>query len=56
MRYDHDSAYVAEILRAMPRDLSQEEFRHRCRYRIYAGWQAEVIEAERRYFEPIQLP
>lgn len=47
----YDESYVEEILAAMPRGLTLEEFMARCRPDINGGCKHEVIEAGRRYFK-----
>jgi hypothetical protein len=42
--------YVREILHDMPAGLNRQQFRARCIPDINAGYRAEVVEAERRYF------
>jgi hypothetical protein len=45
-----DMKYVKEILAAMPRGLTREQFDERCRADVNAGYDDEVAEAMRVYF------
>jgi hypothetical protein len=46
-----DESYVAEILRAMPKGITAEEFMTRCQPDINAGYGAEVEAAFDRSFK-----
>lgn len=51
MSDDFLESYVREILAAIPPGLTRAQFRKRCQVDLNGGYQAEVAEAERRYFK-----